>query len=60
MGIQKKHDAIQKHKCSIDEKKEWEYTNNNQPPPVHMLCDRTEMREIHCSGWQRAAPNRTG
>ncbi len=42
------------------EKKEWEYTNNNQPPPAHMLCGRTEMREKHCSGWLRAAPNRTG
>jgi len=42
------------------EKKEREYTNNNQPTPAHMLCARTEMREKHCSEWQRAAPNRIG
>jgi len=57
MGMHKKHDSIQKQKCSIDDKKEWKYTHNNQHPPVRLFCGRTKMRKI-CSGWQTAAPNR--
>jgi hypothetical protein len=40
MGIHKKHDAIQKQKCSIDDKNEWENTHNNQPPHASVLWQK--------------------
>jgi len=59
-GHTQKHDAIQKQKCSIDDKNVWEYTHNNQHPPVRLFCGRREIRGKNCSGWQMAVPNRTG
>jgi len=60
MGIHKKLDAIQKQNCIINDRNEWEYTHNNQHPPARLFCGRTEMSGKNCSGWQTAAPNRTG
>ena len=42
MGIHKKHAAIQKQQCIIDDRNEWEYTHNNQHPPARLFCGRKE------------------